>query len=77
MCKNHLFKNIFYYLNSAPASCRDPWIWLCVTLSCVVLSYLNLRALLLYVCEFFLIFVLIEGVDWNNFKWNFRFNMMR
>ena len=76
-----MFKKIVHYLNSAPVSCSDLWIWLCLTLSCLVLTYLNLRALMLLIGQFVFIFILIEGVstrfDWNNYKWNFKLNMLR
>lgn len=78
-----IFKKRIHYLNSAPVSCSDLWLWLCLTLSCLVLTYLNLRAraLMLLIGQFFFIFVLIEGVstrfDWNNYKWNFKLNMLR
>ena len=63
-----------YYLNSAPVNWRDPWIWFCLTVSCLVLTYLNLKALMLLIGEFLCIFTLIEGVstrfDFFNYKWN-------
>ena len=79
----HYFKFCFeksvYYLNSAPVNWRDPWIWFCLTVSCLVLTYLTLQALMLLIGQFVCIFTLIEGVstrlDFLNHKWSF--NLLR
>ena len=74
------FRMIFFnYLNSAPVNWRDPWIWCCMTGSCLVLTYLNLKALMLLIGEFLCLFMLIEGVstrfEFFHYKW--KVNLLR
>lgn len=62
------------YLNSPPVNWWDPWVWCCLAVSCLVLTYLTLEALMLLIGQFILIFILIESASTRfelfNYKWN-------
>jgi len=62
------------YLNSPPVNWWDPWVWCCLAVSCLVLTYLTLEALMLLIGQFIFIFILIESASTRfelfNYKWN-------
>ena len=62
------------YLNEPPVNWWDPWVWCCLAVSCLVLTYLTLEALMLLIGQFVSIFILIESASTRfelfNYKWN-------